>query len=213
MIEPSRLAAFIASRICHDLVSPVASVNSALELLEDPGDPEMQEQAQQLLVNGAEAAAARIQLLRYAFGSAGLSNSAADRHEVKKIVESFMKSYKPRLEWHIDTEHFSCGHARVLMNLVILATGSIPRGGLVSLHVSHAGTALNVSARATGPRAKVSDYTLSTLRDEEPEEGWSARTIQPLFTKMVVGELGGTLDHTTAEEEVTYWARGLRPEG
>ena len=77
MIEPSRLAAYIASRICHDLISPVASVNSALELLEEPVDGDMKAQAEQLLQNGAEAAAARIQLLRYAFGSAGLSDTAA----------------------------------------------------------------------------------------------------------------------------------------
>jgi histidine phosphotransferase ChpT len=213
MIEPSRLAAFIASRICHDLVSPVASVNSALELLEDPGDPDMKEQAQQLLVNGAEAAAARIQLLRYAFGSAGLSDSAADRHEVKQIVEGFMKSHKPDLDWFIDTEHFSCGHARVLMNLVILATGSVPRGGVVSLKVENEGPTLTVSARAQGPRAKVSDFTISTLRNEEPEEGWSARTIQPLFTKMVIEDLGGTLDFSVVEDDVTYRAHGLRATG
>jgi len=132
MIEPSRLAAFIASRICHDLVSPVASVNSALELMEEPGDPDMKAQAEQLLQNGAESAAARIQLLRYAFGSAGLSDTAADRHEVRSIVEGFMKSHKPSIEWVIETEHFSCGHARVLMNLVIMATASIPRGGVVT---------------------------------------------------------------------------------
>lgn len=213
MIEPSRLAAFIASRICHDLVSPVASVNSALELLEDPGDPDMKIQAQNLLENGAEAAAARIQLLRYAFGSAGLSDTAADRHEVKTIVEGFMKSHKPSVEWNIDTQHFSCGHARVLMNLVIMATAAIPRGGVVALNAHNEGNFLTVSASGRGPRARLSEFTRAAIDGNTPEEGWNARTIQPLFATMVVQDLGGKIAAVEAEENITFIASHLRAAG
>lgn len=213
MIEPSRLAAFIASRICHDLISPVASVNSALELLQEPGDADMKAQADELLHNGAESAGARIQLLRYAFGSAGLSDTAADRHEVQQIVTGFMKSHKPSVEWDIETPHFSCGHARVLMNLVIMATAAVPRGGVVSLKVRNDGGGLLIQAQAKGPKARLSDFTASALNSEEPEEGWSARTIQPLFASMVAADLGGTISATAEEECVTFIASGLRAEG
>lgn len=213
MIEPSRLAAFIASRICHDLISPVASVNSALELMEDPGDADMKAQAEQLLHNGAEAAGARIQLLRYAFGSAGLSDTAADRHEVRKIVDGFMKSHKPSVEWNIDTEHFSCGHARVLMNLLIMATSSIPRGGVVTLSVANDENGLKVAADAKGPRARLSAFTETILAGGTPEEGWSAHTIQPLFAKMVASDLGGEITATAEEEHVSFVAHGMRAAG
>lgn len=213
MIEPSRLAAYISSRICHDLISPVASVNSAIELLQDPGDPEMKAQAQQLLENGAEAAAARIQLLRYAFGSAGLSDSGADRHEVKQIVEGFLKSHKPSVEWDIETDHFSYGHARVLMNLVILATASVPRGGVLTLKVHNVGDTLTVTAIARGPKAKLSEFARAAIDGGTPEEGWSARTIQPLFAKMVIDDLGGKFAATESDETVTLVASGLRASG
>lgn len=211
MIEPSHLAAYIASRICHDLISPVGSVNSALELLDDPGDAEMKAQAEQLLLNGAQAAAAQIQLLRYAFGSAGLSNSTADHHEVRRIVEDYMKAHKPSVEWDIETPHFSYGHARVLMNLVILATASIPRGGVVALKASNDSDGLTITATAKGPRARLSEFAVATFESREPEEGWSARTIQPLFLSMVVQDLGGKMVSAVAEEEVTISACGLRP--
>lgn len=213
MIEPSRLAAFISSRICHDLISPVASVNSALELLNDPGDVEMKAEAQQLLENGAAAAAARIQLLRYAFGSAGLSDSGADRHEVKQIVEGFMQSHKPSVEWDIQTEHFSYGHARVLMNLVIMATAAIPRGGVVTLKVHNSANTLTITAMAKGPRANLTEFTRAAIDGGTPEEGWSARTIQPLFAKMVIDDLGGKLAAISAEENITFLASDLRAEG
>jgi len=213
MIESSKLAAFIASRICHDLISPVASVNSALELLEEPGDADMKAQAEQLLHNGAESAGARIQLLHYAFGSAGLSDTAADRHDVRQIVEGFMKSHKPSVEWDIDTEHFSCGHARVLMNLVIMATAAIPRGGVVHLKVMNEAAGLSITAQAKGPKARLSEFTEAALSGKTPEEGWSARTIQPLFAKMVSDDLDGELTATAAEEEITFTAHGLRATG
>lgn len=213
MIESSKLAAFIASRICHDLISPVASVNSALELLEEPGDADMKAQAEQLLHNGAESAGARIQLLRYAFGSAGLSDTAADRHEVQRIVEGFMKSHKPSVEWDIDTDHFSCGHARILMNLVIMATAAIPRGGVVTLKVLNDTDGLSIIAQAKGPKARLSEFTEAALSGNTPEEGWSARTIQPLFAKMVADDLDGDLLAAAAEEEITFTAKGLRASG
>lgn len=213
MIEPSKLAAFIASRICHDLISPVASVNSALELMEEPGDADMKAQAEQLLHSGAESAGARIQLLRYAFGSAGLSDTAADRHEVRQIVDGFMKSHKPSVEWDIETDHFSCGHARVLMNLVIMATAAVPRGGVVTIKVNNAPDGLVIVAQAKGPKARLSEFTDAALSGNTPEEGWSARTIQPLFAKMVANDLGGEISALSAEEEITFTASGLRAEG
>ncbi|MEL7040572.1 MAG: histidine phosphotransferase family protein [Pseudomonadota bacterium] len=213
MIEPARLAAYIASRICHDLISPVASVNSALELMAEPGDADMKAQAEQLLHNGAEAAGARIQLLRYAFGSAGLSDTAADRHEVRQIVEGFMKSHKPSVEWEIETDHFSCGHARVLMNLVIMAASAVPRGGVVSLQVSNTDDGLSVAAHAKGPKARLSEFAASALSGNTPEEGWSAHTIQPLFAKMVASDLGGEISFSTGEEQVSFVVTGLRAEG
>ena len=55
-IDPARLSAYIASRICHDLVSPISSVTNALDLMEEPGDHEMKAQAEDLLHDGAEKA-------------------------------------------------------------------------------------------------------------------------------------------------------------
>ncbi len=210
MIEPSRLAAYIASHICHDLISPVGSVVSALDLLEEPGDADMKAQAEQLLQNGADAAKARIQLLRYAFGSAGLSASSADRHEARQIIEDFMAGHKASVDWSMDAEQFSFGHARVLMNLLMMANPAIPRGGVIHLMTSGGGATIDISASAKGPRARLSKTVKAAIEGGEPEDGWSAQTIQPLFAKMVIEELGGTFTATEAEENITFLATGLR---
>jgi histidine phosphotransferase ChpT len=213
MIEPSRLAAYIASRICHDLISPVATVNSALEMMQDAGDADMKAQTEQLLHSSASHATARLQFLRYAFGSAGLSTSSADRHEMRKVIEEYMGSQKPSLEWEIDSPHFSYSHARVLMNIVLLAIKSVPRGGVVSLKSFNDGDALTIVANAKGPKLMMHEAVGAAIDGGAPEGGWSADTIQPYFANLVIGELGGVLSANKTEEAVTFMARNLRSTG
>ncbi|MEO1324812.1 MAG: histidine phosphotransferase family protein, partial [Pseudomonadota bacterium] len=75
------------------------------------------------------------------------------------------------------------------------------------------GSGLTIAAIAKGPKARLSAFTKSALAGETPEEGWSARTIQPLFAKMVAGDLNGDISATEAEEQISFLASGLRAEG
>lgn len=213
MIDSARLSAFIASRICHDLVSPVSSVTNALDLMEDPGDPEMKEQAQLLLVDGARKAAARLQFLRYAFGSIGLNSGAADIHEVRNITENFVRSHKPSIEWDIQTDHLSFSHARLIMNLVMLGVDSLPRGGVISVRVRNEPAGLTVALNCKGDRAKLKKELTNAIQGEEPEDNWRPENIQCLFSKMVCDDLGGDLSANQNEQGVIIMAAGLRPEG
>ena len=68
--EALRIAELLASRLCHDLVSPVGAVGSGIELLrefgEDPGGDAMT-----LVEQSARLATERLQFFRIAFGQAG----------------------------------------------------------------------------------------------------------------------------------------------
>ncbi|MEQ9316353.1 MAG: hypothetical protein RLN72_10920, partial [Henriciella sp.] len=58
-IDPAHLSAYIASRICHDLVSSVSSITNALDFMNEPQESEMRAQAEKLLHDGAESAASK----------------------------------------------------------------------------------------------------------------------------------------------------------
>ncbi len=212
-IEPARLSAFIASRICHDLVSPVSSVTNALDLMAEPGDHEMKVQAEQLLHDGAEKAAARIQFLRYAFGSLGLSAGAADMHDLRRITDDFVKGYKPSLEWDIQTDHLSFSHARLLMNMVMMGTDFLPRGGVISVRVRNEAGGMTITLTCKGERAKLKDEIAVAVSGGEPAEGWKPENIQPLFAKMICDGLGGELTTSQGDGYVVCMATGIRAEG
>ena len=209
MIEPARLSAYIASRICHDLVSPVSSVTTALDFIDDPGGGEMKDQAETLLKNGATHASHRLQFLRYAFGSIGLSDGAADIHEAKKITEDFVATHKPSIEWDIDTDHIGFGHARLMMNMVLVGIDCLPRGGVITLRMKSEPGGLTITATCKGDRARLREETEVALRGEQPENGWSAQNVQPLFTRMMADEFSGELTAKASDEMVIIMAQGL----
>jgi histidine phosphotransferase ChpT len=213
MIDPARLSAYIASRICHDLVSPVSSVTNALDFMKEPGDADMQAQAEELLQDGADKAAARIQFLRYAYGSIGLSSGAADVHEAKAITENFVKGYRPSLEWDMETSHLSYSHVRLLMNMVTIALDCLPRGGVINIRVRDEAGGMTLTLTGKGERAKLKDATIKALAGEEPEENWGPETIQPYFAKMIADGLGGALTANLNDDTVIIMAAGVRAEG
>jgi histidine phosphotransferase ChpT len=212
-IDPVRLSAFIASRICHDLVSPVSSVTNALDLLNEPGDAEMKAEVQSLLQEGADKAAARIEFLRYAFGSVGLNPGAADIHAAKRITEQFVKSHRPSVEWDIQTDHLSFSHARLMMNLVMLAIDTLPRGGVVSVRIRNETNGMMMTLTCKGDRAKLKEDSARAVAGSDPVDGWRAENIQPLFARMICEGLGGTLVARQNEASVVFTAAGIRAEG
>lgn len=212
-IDPARLSAYVASRICHDLVSPVSSVTNALDLLDEPGDHEMKAQAEALLHEGAEKAAARIQFLRYAFGSIGLNAGAADIHEAKKITEAFVRSHKPSVDWDIQADHLSFSHVRLMMNLVMMAVESLPRGGVVSIRIRSEAGGMTITLTAKGDRARLKEDVSAAVSGTDPAEGWRAENIQPLFARMICDGLGGELTAKQSEGQIIFMATGVRAEG
>ncbi|KCZ45681.1 MULTISPECIES: histidine phosphotransferase family protein [unclassified Hyphomonas] len=212
-IDPARLSAYIASRICHDLVSPISSVTNALDLMDEPGDHEMKAQAEALLHDGAEKAAARIQFLRYAFGSIGLNAGAADIHEARKITDAFVSSHKPSVEWDLQADHLSFSHVRLMMNLVMLAVESLPRGGVVSVRIRSEAGGLTITLTAKGDRARLKEEVTAAIEGTDPTEGWRAENIQPLFAKMICDGLEGEFTAKASDGQVIFMAAGLRAEG
>src|SRR4029453_2273455 len=62
-----RVLELLASRVCHDLISPIGAVGNGLELLED-ADDEMSADALKLSVNCVRRASALLEFFRMASG-------------------------------------------------------------------------------------------------------------------------------------------------
>ena len=72
------LAALLASRVCHDIISPVGAITNGLEVLEEETGEEMRSFAMDLIKKSARQASAKLQFARLAFGAAGSAGAEID---------------------------------------------------------------------------------------------------------------------------------------
>jgi histidine phosphotransferase ChpT len=209
-LDPARFAAFIAARLCHDIVSPAATMSLSLEMLDSPGSPEEKAHSERTLREGAQGVAATLQFLRYAFGSMGLQPGTADAHQFKKLTDDYVRFQKPSIEWDLSTTELGYGHARLIMNLVLVGLTATVRGGVIHIRVREEGGVKNVVVTCKGDRVVLKEDVAKALAGDEPESGWRPENIQPLFAKITCDQLGGTMHAKATPDGIVFMATGLR---
>jgi histidine phosphotransferase ChpT len=198
-------AALLVSRVCHDLVSPVGAVVNGLEVLEDETDAAMRADALRLVAASAEQAAARLQFARIAFGAAGSAGAELDLAEVGRIMDGLLRGGKVELAWNMQAVNWPKDWAKLLMNVVVLATDCLPRGGRVV--VSTAGDLQTPSFRvvASGQVARLSAESQQAFSGE-PSGALDGRSIQPFLTHQLAKSLNVRVGVQSGEGEVLFAA-------
>ena len=208
LLEPNRLASYLASKICHDLVSPVGAAASAIDFMNDSLSQDMRADAEELLESSTNKALQRLQFLRYAFGSMGMSKGAAEMHEAKSIAQGYVATHKGEIDWNISATSLSFAQVRVMMNMIMLGMACLSRAGVLKVTITES-DGINIVVDASGMRARLAPSVRTALNHEEPEDGWDPMTIQPYFLTMIVGELGGRFSFREAEEQVHFTVTGI----
>jgi histidine phosphotransferase ChpT len=93
----TELATLIASRICHDLISPVGAISNGLELMSLSGDmaagPELQ-----LITESCDNANARIRFFRVAYGAAS-ETAMISAAEIRGILAALTRDSRLTVTW------------------------------------------------------------------------------------------------------------------
>jgi histidine phosphotransferase ChpT len=140
--EARRLAETLAARLCHDLGGPIGSLNQALELA--ALELSHQSEAFVLARHAAAELAHKIRLMRAAWGAGGAEMGLdALKGFVKGLRAAVdLAALEPSTLW-------SPAMARVLLNVLLLANESLPRGGRIAL----SGNAADIFVAIDGPTA------------------------------------------------------------
>ncbi len=205
-LTPSDLSALMCSRICHDLISPVGALGTALEVLGDESNTDMHADALELVKMSAGQASSKLQYLRMAFGAAGSTKSLVGIEELKSLVSDMYGGGKIEISWDGDLTDLEKSRARLLLNLVMLAVQAIPRGGELTITCKTANGSEELVLRANGRKARLDEAVEKTLAGRAPEDGFDGRTIQPFYAGMIVREIKGQVFATATEEEVVFKA-------
>ena len=207
LIDASTLVALVSSRICHDLVSPVAALTTAMDILDDDHGADMREQAMELIRNSAAQAGVKLEFMRATFGTGTIGVGEADLGELKKLSERFFSTQKPELQWTLEVASVPRAAARLLMNLLLVGLDCLPRGGVLNVSGSQEGDKLNLSVCATGTRAALKPAVRAGLAGETPEGGFDGRSIQPYLAFLAAAGARAELAARESDERVEIIVR------
>jgi histidine phosphotransferase ChpT len=198
-----RVAELLASRLCHDLVSPVGAVNNGLELMAEDLDPEMLRDALALADRSAKQASATVQFFRLAYGQAGRQVDMGPA-EVRRLAESYLSAQKAELAWNADALllHGPDGGGKLLLNLIALAVETLQRGGTVQAEAGADGRSLAVTA--AGRNAQLRDETRAAMADGAVVDTLSPRAVQGYFSRLIARRMGGDLRVREDGDAVTF---------
>lgn len=207
-IDTSTLIALVSSRVCHDLASPIQALTTALDVLEGDNSAEMRESAIHLIRESTTQASAKVEFMRATFGSLTSGKGDANLGDIKNIAARFIATQKPELIWQIDDENSTRPMARVLMNLILIALDSLPRGGQILVKSFKTDDQTEFSIRAEGMRVSLKDSMRAALQGLTPELGFDGRSIQPYLAYLTALENKIELAAREDETSITFIARG-----
>ncbi len=202
-ISATDLAALLCSRVCHDIISPVGAINNGLELLDEGGSDE---DAMRLIRQSAVNASARLQFARIAFGAAGSAGMQIDTGDAEAVATAFMRNEKPELEWRGQRALLPKNKVKLLLNLILIANGAIPRGGKITVELADLETHPRFTLTAAGPMVRVPPKFLELHSGGKPEEPIDAHSVQPYYTLLLAREAGMTVGIRASADDIVLTA-------
>ena len=192
-----RVMELLASKICHDLVSPVSAINNGVELIEDIGGSVVDE-AMKLIGDSGATAARRLRLFRMAYGRAG-SEESLKIPDVRQVAEQYLSTGKITLEWpeHLPNADLGTqrGFLKTLLNLIVLAEESLAYGGTIAIREANAGQGTGCRIEVSGRNAQLSQQMQEALEGTAAIEALSPRTIQAYVVGRFASQFGLKLAH------------------
>jgi histidine phosphotransferase ChpT len=198
------LAALLCSRVCHDLISPVGAIVNGIEVFEEEKDEETRTFALDLIKKSARQASARLQFCRLAFGAAGSAGAQIETGDAEKVSRGLIEDEKIKITWNLPRELKPKNQVKLLLNMLLVAAGTIPRGGVLTVDAIE-GTA-GYRIVATGQNARVTPATVELLAGS-PAQGVDAHGIQPFYTGLLARDCGLVVTAMAEGESIAVTAR------
>lgn len=197
------LAALLCSKVCHDVISPVGAINNGLELLEEGG---ADEDAMNLIKQSARTASARLQFARIAFGAAGSAGVQIDTGDAHLVANQYMQGEKAEFSWEGPRVLMPKNKVKLILNMLLVANGAIPRGGNLSVKIEDPDTNLKITLRAAGPMLRVPPKFLEMHSAGELSEPVDAHSIQAYYTLLMANESKMALNIIASPEDILFIA-------
>jgi histidine phosphotransferase ChpT len=190
-LDPLDLAALLCSRVCHDVISPVGAIVNGLEVLDDEEDEDMRAFALDLIKRSAKTASARLQFCRLAFGAAGSAGASIDTGDAENVVRGLIDDEKTKIIWNAPRLLMPKNKVKLVLNLCLIATATIPRGGTIDVSIQgDGGAGTQIILEAKGPNARLAHHVPALVAGQPENDNVDAHGIQAFYTGLIARAAG-----------------------
>ncbi len=183
-MEQARLAELVAAKMCHDFLGPITALTQGLDLLKQ-GSAE-REEAVSLLEAGVAKAQAKFDFYRHALAGALGAEGELRLSSGRAAAERVFATLKPQLVWAETDVALPRAALRVVLNMLIIASDCLARGGQVTLEAD----AGEIRVVATGEKTRLRTEVSDGLRGEMPDNELQSIYIQPFLTGLLARQAG-----------------------
>ena len=158
------LQSLIASRICHDLISPIGAIGNGLELLTElsaEGSPELM-----LIDQSARSANAKLRYFRMAFGAAR-PDMLVGREELERILQDMFSNTKLKVGIQTGSESLPRPIVKLALLLILCAEKALPFGGQLDLAISTDAASFRAESREVRADPELWDALASGVLPDE----------------------------------------------
>ena len=203
VLDALDLAALLCSRVCHDLISPAGAIVNGLEVLEEKdSDEETKTFALDLIKRSARTASARLQFCRLAFGAAGSANAQIDLGNAQAMARGFIEDDKTKLTWTLPNALLPKNRVKLLLNMLIIAGQTIPRGGTLTVDPVGEGETMGFRISASGLNARVPHAVPALLEGVSENGSIDAHAVQPFYAGLLARACGLKVNLTTEGDAI-----------
>ena len=191
-IERVEFASLLASRLCHDLLSPIGAFANGLELLADERDPAMRARCFELLEQSARTSTNKLKFFRLAFGSAGGFGDLIDPEEARQALTGIIPDGRDiTIDWMVPAGPLPKPAVKTILNLGMILVDGLVRGGRVVVGCEPTGRGVEIALRAEGERMILDDQVEAALKVGGVP--MTSRTAPAFLVRMIAEALGGSV--------------------
>jgi len=201
-----RVAQLLCSRLCHDLVGPAGAVNAGLELAASApgGDAD----ALALAASSGRQMGRRLQFFRIAFGFGG-GDGTMTLDETRTLADGHLAGGTVALDWPEDAGADAARQrpmavTRLVLNVVLLGVGALPRSGTLSVRLAELGDDLGAAFTAAGPDVRIDSDVISAMTADVPAETLTARTVHGHLAALLASSLGAQIETEVVGTEARF---------
>jgi len=206
MLIDMRVAQFLCSRLCHDLIGPAGAINSGVEFLGGDG-ADQRDEALSLLAESGGRLVDRLSFFRVALGRGGGDGPRAVS-DARDLAAAFLAGGRVSLDWAADEASVADGAVapngvKLLLNLILLGADSLPRGGALGVRTARMAEGLGVAVVAAGSGAALREGVEAAIAGAVGD-GLSAHTVVASFAHCLARALGTAIEVSAEDGEVRF---------